>query len=49
MRHYHLILLTHIFVLLHCFVPEVKCRGGGITLRLFILSYPHLSITVKNL
>ena len=29
--HYHLILLTYIFVELHCFIPKVKYRGGGTT------------------
>lgn len=29
--HYHLNLMTHILVLLHCFIPGVKHRGGGIT------------------
>lgn len=29
--HYHLILMTHILVFLHCFIPGAERRGGGIT------------------
>lgn len=42
MGHYHLILLTHIFVLLHCFVPRVKHAGVGESLS--VCSFAHIQI-----
>lgn len=47
MGHYHLILLTHIFVLLLCVVPKVKCMGVGIMFCLVIQLLPCVVAVVK--